>query len=93
MANVGEVEVNREPFGVEKDIEGGYIWSVTFKENEADMVQLRLGTSNLIGSGAGVEFKTVTQGNQLGGEFALSIAGATTQNLKFDIACEITYLL
>ena len=88
MGNVGKVEVTREAFGVEKDVEGGYIWSVTFKENEGDVVQMRLGTSNLIGTGAGVEFKTVTQGNEIGGAFALSIAGATTKNLKFDSTSE-----
>ena len=88
MGNVGKVEVNRQPFGVEKDIESGYIWTVTFKENEGDVVQMRLGTSNLIGTGAGVEFKTVTQGNEIGGAFALSIAGATTKALKFDSTSE-----
>ena len=88
MGNVGKVDVRREPFGGEKDIEGGYIWHVTFKENEGDVVQMRLGTSNLIGTGAGVEFKTTTQGNEIDGAFALSIAGATTKNLKFDSTSE-----
>ena len=88
MGNVGKVDVRREPFGGEKDIEGGYIWHVTFKENEGDVVQMRLGTSNLIGTGAGIEFNTTTQGNELDGAFALSIAGATTRNLKFDSTSE-----
>ena len=88
MGNVGDIEVSRESFGTEKDIKEGYIWSVTFKKNEGNVVQMRLGTSNLIGTGAGVEFKTVTEGNEIGGAFALSIAGATTKNLKFDSTSE-----
>ena len=63
MSNIGQVTVTREGSS------GSYWYNVTFTTDDHDLPQLSLGTSQLTGAGADVEFKTLQDGNHLGGSF------------------------
>ena len=63
MSNIGQVTVTREGSS------GSYWYNVTFTTDDQDLPQLALGTSQLTGAGANVEFKTWQDGNHLGGSF------------------------
>ena len=80
MPNVGDLDVNRT------GVLGAYVYSITFKDalNERDVPQLKLGSSSLSGAGADVAFATATEGNQLGGSYALTFDGKTTDPIPFD---------
>ena len=96
MLNVGEVEVSREPASVDEGVNGAYQWSVTFlsDENKGNIPQLRLGQSNLVATGVGIEFGTTTQGSEIDGSFSLSFNGFTTADLDYDAtSSEVTAAL
>ncbi len=86
MKNIGVVNVTRKDYGKQDGIKDAYTWVITFvdKKNKGNIPQLRLGESNLVGTGARVEFDTVREGNEIGGNFALEFQGSTTRSLPFD---------
>lgn len=78
MPNVGDVTVTRS------GVAGAYVWTIEFVGNERNIPQLRLGSSSLTGAGADVAFATTTQGNQLGGSFAITFDSKTSEPINYD---------
>lgn len=82
MKNIDEVNVTREESGVEDNIFDAYVWHITFiGENEGNVPQIRLSSSNLVATGAGVSFETISEGNAVSGSFQLTLDGATTTSI------------
>jgi len=87
MQNVGNVTVSQT---IIDDSQSSPVtrysiaYSITFHDNQRDLPQLKLGTSQLTGAGVDVTFGTHTDGNKLGGNFLLTFESETTQPIPFD---------
>ena len=87
MQNIGNVTVNRtitQHFSGSPAIKYSIVYSITFEDNERDLPEIRLGTSQLTGAGADVAFNTVTQGNMIGGTFMLAFEGQQSSPIPYD---------
>ena len=91
MQNIGDVNVTRV---VVQDSQHSPVtkysitYSITFLNNERDLPQLSLGTSQLTGAGADIVFGTTADGNMLGGNMLLTFNGDTSQPVPFDATPE-----
>ena len=80
LAGLGsDVHVTRTPM----DNRGGFSWTITFRNALGD-APLLTPSSSLTGTGASLHVEEVQKGNQLRGNFALSLNGHTTEFIPYD---------
>jgi len=87
MQNIGDVAVTRVITPHNPGTGGNdysIVYNITFLENERDLPEIRLGTSQLTGAGVDVNFNTITDGNMLGGSFMLSFEGQQSSPITHD---------
>ena len=81
----GEVRVTRSSGLTSR---GGYLWNVTFVRAVGNQPQLEASGRGLTGIGAGVDARTLTDGNDVGGSFQLEWAGLETAAIPVNATAE-----
>ena len=68
LTRLGKVRVTRNF----RDNEGGFTWNITFISSIGDAEEMVV-TNNLTGVGSNVVYRTLRDGNTLGGQFKLKL--------------------
>ncbi len=79
LRRLGKVRVTRNF----RDNEGGFTWNITFISSVGDAEEMKV-TNNLTGVGSNVVYRTLRNGNTLGGTFKLHFLNTTTRNIQFN---------
>ena len=79
LTRLGKVRVTRNF----RDNEGGFTWNITFISSIGDAEEMVV-TNNLTGVGSNVVYRTLRDGNTLGGQFKLNFLNSTTRNIQFN---------
>ena len=79
MSGISNVHVSRG----EADGQEGYTWTVTFVDDNGDVDQL-IAYSSLQGKDASIQVTEVIKGNELGGNYTLSLDDETTIDIAYD---------
>jgi hypothetical protein len=79
MDNAGTVVVSRNA----TDMQGGYVWSVTFITALGNLPELQIDENNLVGLSAAPKLQNIANGNMIGGSFKLSVNQYQTSAISY----------
>ena len=83
LKRLGKVHVTRNF----KDNEGGHTWNITFASTVGNADEMVV-TNNLTGVGGSVVYRTLQDGNTIGGNFKLHFLNSTTRDIRFNESAE-----